>query len=479
MALAATAPDPARVEALAREVGPVDWLLLLDTSAEMLPLAEAARTDVASLVGLLPAGDSLEILAIHTRAVPVLPRTVVTEDIRGPMADALKRADLESAIDQDLGAGLEALGEAFTRRPSGRSVEVLVLSRFCHSPSVTSPYDTGTRGCRAIRGFSALKDEIARARGQHDTWVRLFPTAPSGLNPDPGGLSAAEDALDAEVVSGGFGPWVAALGPQMALERVRPALAADTRRAALKLEVVEPGSPDAPQATLEVVSGSRLLEAWLVNPHLTGGSLASPEGMVAAPTLRVPVDLQAPKVPFALFPRQDTVAYPLSLAASVVYEPADVLGALGLPTTAGDWSASVVVEMPRSYGLPSPLGSLILGGVALGAAGAAAALRLRSIHRELGGSFHWRLGLGPRVELDIGHLATAAVVVEGDQLVLGAPERAALVFRLAGPRWRTVAEVEVRAEGVEMNRRPLPKGVHPVTPGAASFHFSGFRLTWE
>jgi hypothetical protein len=74
-----------------------------------------------------------------------------------------------------------------------------------------------------------------------------------------------------------------------------------------------------------------------------------------------------------------------------------------------------------------------------------------------------------KTELSIGLLANG-------MLGLCEPERALLVIRR---RSGDQAVVIVRQGGVEINSRAVLPGEHVVFPGASSFQYEDYRLSWE
>lgn len=481
LALAVTPPKPAPAPVVPLEASgpPVDWLFVLDTAGEMLPVAQATRADIAGLVEQLPEGDRVEVMVFHTRPGTALPPTTIKNGDRATLVQQIRDLELNSAADSDLGAGLAGIHAELTAAGASSSTLAFVVSRFCHDPTVSSEYDTGGHGCRTIRGLPTLVGAGEKIRGEHDVLTRLFPAAPKDKSPDPGGLDAARQIFAADVVRDQpFSAWLPTFREHLAAERLRPIVAGDVRRAQITSRVDDPGTATSPKAMIELAAPLKLLKMELTNVKVDGGTLDATT-IELGPKATIPVGLPEIRLPFALFPAKDTVNHELTLSADVSLEPADLLRDLGISTTMPRWSAPLRVEVPREYGLPSPFGFLIVGGLALAGVGGAVWWRLRSLPRELGGTFHWRRGLGPRVELDIAHKPEIGLVVEGDALVAGPVGRAVLVFRVTGPRWRPIAEVEVRQAGVEMNRKAIPPGRHPVTPGAASFQFGEFRLVWE
>lgn len=484
----APAGDPAGEELVAAfaEAAPAaDHLFLLDTSISMLPTAEAARADLARFVEALPAGDTVEVVAFHTRPSIALPATKVTDDGRAELVAKVHDLELAAAKDQDLGAGV-AYATGSLNRTNGAPVQFLyVLSNFCHDPAFQSDWDSGGRGCRAIRGLDRMKATFKEGRGDRLLLTTLFAVTPPRLQAYAPGIEAVEGLFDvageATVATVPFGTFLAEVRAQLPVRRLRPLAAAEASRFAFSVAVER--APDAldPTGVLRLSSGLQSLDVRLSGLQVLGHvGAGAPTEIVLAPDARLPIAFELPAAPVSLFPGTETLEFPITVRADGTLLPEEGLRAAGIDPARPGLEAKTVVTISRSYGLPLYVAILtVLGSVAF-VGFVAVFVRARLRPRRLGGSFVYRKGTGPRRELDIGELDEAAIVVRGEgELGVGRRKDAILVLRMRRPFFRTFAEVEIRASDVEINRKKVAPGRHRIVAGTTSFQFGDFRLTWE
>jgi hypothetical protein len=474
--------EDAGLAELAARVPPVAHVFVLDTSTEVLAAAEAARKDIAAVLDSLPAGDTVEILAMHARTVAALPAVTVTEESRVTLSNRVRTLALPSAEAADLGAGLAAVVEALGRPGAPTLAQVLILSTYCHHPVLGSTWDSGAAGCRTIKGESAIEASFQAMDESPTVAVHLFPVRQTNGSADPVGLDAATRLLRATpVTERPFSGWVAAYVLDLARERLRLAARRDIERLELSATVAEAATPEHPVVRVAFTAPTAVFGVRLVRLEVQGPVTAPVSAVVdltASPTIEVPVRVPAP--PFSLFPKEDDITLNLAFSAEAALVPADHVALLGVPSTRPGLSAELPVVVHRAYGLSATRAAVALLSVFLGGGAGAVWVRGRMMPRRLGGTFAWRMDGGPRQALDIAERAEVGIVVTPDGgLAAGPPGQAVLVLRMLRPLWTAHAEVEVRAPGVELNTRPLAPGRHRVVAGAASFQFGRYRLSWE
>ncbi|MFN7145283.1 MAG: vWA domain-containing protein, partial [Myxococcota bacterium] len=140
--LALSGPDAAAAEnglaAVWRTPTPAaTWIIVLESNSALKGAAEAAREPIARFVEALPAGDRVEILAVHARATPALPVRTVDDAGHAALVDEIRKLQIPAAKSTDLGAALTALGASIQAAPDGPRF-VLFAGSFCHSPPLGS-----------------------------------------------------------------------------------------------------------------------------------------------------------------------------------------------------------------------------------------------------------------------------------------------------------------------------------------------------
>lgn len=464
---------------------PAELVFLVETTGPMLDVAKEARDELAMLVNNVPEGDRVEILAYHTRVSTVVESTVVDAAGRSALVERIRTLDWPSAKDADLGAGLAEVARRLNRADVPREQFVYVLSTFCHNPSLSSEYDSGGRGCRAIRGLPRLVETFQKGReDRHLTLTLLGAAVPDRPAADAVGLAATQELLGKGTVvdpkATPFDAWAKAYAGRLPLERVLPTLRRQAETLALTVKAIDGPTATNPLATIEIASSATLLGVRLSGVTVEGvpsGSL--PEDLELAPsaTLRIPVAV--PEAPFAVFPRSTEVAIPVSIRADALLLPDVGLAAVGIEPKRPGLVASGTVPYPMRYGLSW----VTLIGILLAVAGTSMMgfmyLRRRFKVVRLSGTFTYRRAGGPRQVLDIASLAEVTVGIDENGELAANRGRRVLTLRVVEDGDEVRAEVDVHREGVEINRRPVRPGTHRVVPGATAFQFGEYRLSWE
>jgi hypothetical protein len=481
-ARAAEVPDPL-VSAWAGTPVSASWIFVLETSGAYLPIAEAARDDIARLVEALPVGDRVEVIALHTRASPILPFRTVAEDTRTALAAEVRALKLPSAKSTDLGAGLASIATALDAPGGGGARFVVVMGSFCHSPSVASEYADGGYGCRAIRGLDSLDAAFDDGADRATIAATLFPVATPAQPVHAPGLAVVHDyfapAAAVETATEPLKTWVTTRIASLAASRVRPLARAEAATLALHAVVVDEPAPGNPNATIRLSAGLEHLALDATAITVTGAR-AGRTSLRLGPDAILPLTVDVPAPPFSFVPVHDVVDIPVSVRLDGTLSPADSLRDAGIDPAHPALSAAVTIHAARTYGLSAGRGlAMLVSALLLGAAGTLSLRRSLSPLR-LGGAFTYRHAGGPRQPLPIQGLAEAAVVVRPDgSLGVGRPDDAVFVLRVERPLWNAHVIAEIRASNVEINTRRVPPGRHVVVPGATSFQFKDYRLSWE
>ena len=458
---------------------PADYLFLIDTSQGMLPQAEALREPLSALIGAIPAGDRVGILAYHTRPTEVLSMQAVIEDGRAALVEKVKALPLSSARETDLGAGLSAAADALGRAGSAQVQFLVIVSDFCHNPTIQSRYDSGGRGCRPIRDIEELEKHFRISTREHLLTVQYLSLTREG--------SAAPLAHTEARRVAGEGPlandpaaWMRGYAAERSLRRYGPV--AQDWAARLKVEVVPDGpiSADDPDVSLQV-RVSPPVRLLLQGPALAGGGLRLPEGgdLSVGDGDAVPLDIPLPKISGAILPRVEQRPIPVELSAGLTLQPEAAWKAVGVDPKRPPQRWQATIQASVEAGSTRRLVGVILVGVV--AAGLAAALIRQRLNRwPLGGALWWRQGGSPRQAIELGRAERVGIVLEeaggSGTIRVGPEDKAFLVL------WRTgksTAMVDVRREGVEINARTVAPGRHAILPAAASFRLGDYRLTWE
>jgi hypothetical protein len=477
----ALAADDVLTSAWGSELPPATWVFVLESAGDAWPAAQAAREPIARLVEALPVGDRVEMLAVHTRTTPLLPPRVIADDTRAALAAEIRALEIPSAKSIDLGAALLEMDAVLDTTSSGGAVLLVYQGTLCHSPPLGSPWADGGFGCREVRGFERLKTAWQTPASHARLEANLFPV---GDAPNKGGLAAlsslVEPAGTVQPRPDKLAAWVgAALETGLDRTRLRPLARAEAAGFALSARVVQAPRTEDPRAVIELGTGLEHLSfdarAITVEGARHSGGLVTLE-----PNATIELEVDVPRGPFSLVPRQDTVDIPVRIHLDGALAPTDALSAIGLRPELGRVSVDVALKAQRSYGLSAWRSvAMVVSALALGAGAALVTLRqLKPV--RLGGAFYWRQAGGARHPLAIESLSEAPIVVRADgTLGTGRREDAAFVLIAERPLWKTHVYAEVLVPGVEINTRPAPVGRHALVAGAASFGFRDYRLSWE
>lgn len=469
-------------ELVARTFGtePADYLFLIDTSQGMLLQAEALREPLAELIAAIPAGDRVGVLAYHTRPSEVLSMQAVAEEGRAALVEKVKALPLSSARETDLGAGLSAAADALGRAGAARVQFLVIISDFCHNPTMQSRYDSGGRGCRPIRDIEELEKHFSLSTREHLLTVQYLSVTREG---SAAPLSHAEARRVAGEGQLGNDPaaWMRGYAAERAVRRYGPV--AQDWAARLKVEVAPDGPISAadPDVSL-LVRVSPPVRLLLQKPALAGGGLRLPEGspdLTVGDGDAVPLTVPLPVISGAILPRVEERPIPIELSAGLTLQPEVAWKAVGVEPQRPPqrWQATVQASV-EAGSLRRLIGVALAGVVMAGLAGAL--IRQRLNRWPLGGALWWRQGGGPRQEIPLGRAERVGIVLEeadGRGTIRVGPEDKALLVL-----WRTgkaTAMVDVRREGVEINARTVAPGRHAILPAAASFRLGDYRLTWE
>lgn len=464
------------------------WTIALQTSGELRAVANASREAIASLVEALPAGDRIEILVIHTRSSPALSVRTIDDASRGALAAEIRSLELPSAKSTDLGAGLTAVAESLSLAGADTSRLVLMVGSFCHAPPLQSVYADGGFGCRSIRGFDKLDARFDQGGDRGTVEVTLFPIDSIGEPVHQVGVEEVRaffaPGAATNVATEPFAGWVAAARERLWDARLRPLARADAARFQVVATVEQQPSLDTPGGTLLLASGLRLLGFAATRITLEGAH-TDVQALHLAPGGSIPFTVDIPAAPFSFVPRTDTVDIPVILRVDgdltpPALSPPGTLLAMGLVPEGTALEARVTLHAQRHYGLSLTRSLGMAASALLLTSAGLLALRRRLRPLRLGGSFSYRRAGGPRQTLPIEHLAEAhlGVLVDGS---LGSARRedALLVLRAERPFWNTHITAEIRSENAEINAKPASQGRHAVVPGATSFQFQDYRLSWE
>lgn len=470
-------------DVMAHHPPPADYVFLLDTSGDMLEKAMAAREAIANLVEQLPDGDRVEIVAFHTRPKVAVELTVVDGTTRKPLSDQIRAVALTSAKDSDLGAGLAWAVSDLNRKDGGAVQFVFMMSTFCHNPSVNSEYGQGGNGCRAVRGLSKIAETLRSGRSGRTLVTTYFTTATKDVKANAEGLAAAQEVLGegttVDLATTSFTTWTS--GYRARLERVLPLARADAAAATFSARVLRQPTPQLPNVSVELSSGTTWLGLTVDNLTVSGGTGGGTPGSVdLQPIYTVDVPVQLPPNPFAILPHDDVVSIPLTFGGDGTLQPDASLRGVGIDPARPGLTATVNATWHRTYGLPGWLVAMIAAEILAVAIGVGIFLRRRLRKVRLGGSFSYRRIGGPRQPLDIADLEQAYIVIRPDgELGVGARKDAVLALRMVRHGMNASAEVEVFADGVEINRKLARPGRHRVVVGATSFLFGEYRMAWE
>ena len=394
----------------------------------------------------------------------------------------MRALDLSSGYDRDLGAGLARLAESLSREGAPTYQHAFIVSSFCHQPSVASPWSSGGRGCSAIRNQSEIGARLEALVAENRLDVRLFPLATKDNPVDAAGLDAASREFGGRVVTDGAAAWLGNFRARLPFERIAPSVRGEGREPRIVATLLNEPSSAAPVATIQLAPSTTLLTMKLEKITVKGaaGPVSTELDLRPGATLEVP--LRMPRPPLSLFPRSDHVTVNVEIVADAKLGPREAIRLFGLNAAAPGVSAQLSVPVARHYGLSAAQAALALLGVFVGSGIAAVVVRGRMMPLQLGGTFSYRYQSEARVALDtsLGRRAEVGFAAGSGGAVRVAPAAESfVVIRVRRPVWKVLAEVEVRADGVEINGRPAGRGVHAVVPGAVSLLHGDWRLNWE
>ncbi len=458
------------------------WFFVVETAGASLPVAEAAREDIAQLIEALPAGDHVQVLALHTRTNLALGATVGDAAARADLAADVRALKLPSAKDSDLGAGLADVSARIGKTDPRSPRIVWMMASFCHSPSVSSAYADGGAGCRTIRGFEVLDKAFDGQPGGDAVDVALFPIAVGGQPPHGPGQATVErffgPAASVRVAATSLAEWAAATRADLALTRVRPLAHAEAANLSLELSVLRGPTEESSEALLTLSTGLSHLSFRATRVEVAGGTTRL-AALQLAPDGQLAVEVAVPPRTFSLFPAREPLALPVSVSVSGLLGPTEALRAAGIRPEHAELTSTVTLHVERSYG-PSLAQSGGAATCALLLLGAGTRMLRRRRRARLDGTLTWRRSGGPRHTIAIEGLEEAAIgVLDDGRLGLVRPASAVLVLRIERAKTGNSARVEILRPDVEINRRPSRLGRHAIVPGATSFQFQDFRLNWE
>ena len=459
---------------------PADYLFLIDTSQGMLPQAEALRAPLAEMIAQIPAGDRVGILAYHTRPSEVLSMQAIDEPGRAALVEKIKALPLTSAKETDLGAGLSAVADTLGRAGSARVQFLILISDFCHNPSVQSRYDSGGRGCRSIRELDELAKHFQISTREHLLTVQYLSLTREGSAAPLSHAEARRVAGEGQL-AGDPSAWLRGYAGERLLRRYGPVAQDWAARLTVGMDADGPISAADPDVALKV-RVSPPVKLLLLAPEIQGGTLSGlpsdGAGLTVEDGALIPLSVPLPVISGAILPRTEDRPIPVTLQAAAVLQPEVAWKAVGVDPQRPAQQWAVTVHSSIEAGSRRRLiGVILLALVAVGIGGALARQRLN--RWELGGTFWWRHGNDPRQPLEVGKRQQLAVAInDKGEVIAGDPGDSKALLLV----WRTglrTAMVDVRREGVEINARAVAPGRHPILPAAASFRYGEYRLTWE
>lgn len=477
------APSPEATEAaLARvnaRVPAMGYVFLLDTSEPMKATADGLRAEIAALAQAVPAGDSLEVIAFHTRPFVAVPRTVVTEAGRAALVARLTTLELPSGYDRDLGAGLSTLATELAA-PGGPAFQhVFTVSNFCHAPSVLSPWSMSSRGCGPIKDQHKIGEAAATPMAEGRLSLHWFPVKAGETPVYTAGAATAMKELGGELVTDGVAAWLQNFRARLHATRPQPAAELDAHTATFTATLQTPADA-AGHAELALHNTAGVLDLRVDHLVLTGATTSAGESVLLAPDAILPIDLVVPAPPWSLFPRSDTLDVKVTVSGQGHLEPTEALAIWGIEGSRRDLSTTLTVPVQRRYGLPLPAAISVLVGIFFGTGLLSVFIQGKRLPLRLGGVLTARYRGGPRQTLEIADRKEAAIVLGTDGTVrLGAAEESTIILRVRRPLWNLYADVQIRAKGAEINGRPTDPGLHRIIQGATSFRIGDWRIAWE
>lgn len=466
---------------------PADYLFLIDTSQNLMPQAEALRKPLADFVRHLPAQDRIGIVAVHTRPTAMVNMEVIKDSTREALATRIETMTMPSAKETDLGAGLSTAADILGRSDAAKVAFMVMISDWCHDPSVQSRYDSGGRGCRTIRDVDELSGYFHRSIANTLFNVQYFTVRPSENEKPvekPGEKPTVKPAVYTPIeiqkvagigtVSDDAIAWFTQLPSQWTRWRYGPV--AQAKQNALQLSLASEGLLTAENDAI----GLRLnvqpsVAGELRNINVQGGTLQGEPTLALENNAVIHVQVPLPAAGFAILPSTDRRNVDLHVSATLRLLPEEAWQAVGLKAEMPEQTWTVQVPAEQAVGdarvLMGGVGLLVVGGL-----GAAFGLR-RARRAPLGGHFWWRRGGETRLQLEIERLQEAPIVVMPNGTVnIGGSKDAVFIIMRTGAK---TAQVRVLRDGVEINSKPVAKGVYTVLPGATSFRFGEYRLSWE
>lgn len=476
-------PDGGLASAWTSPAPAATWIIALESSGSLKANAMAARESVARLVESLPDGDSVEVLVLHTRTSPVLPRRTVDGATRATLAAEIRALEIPSAQSSDLGAALSALAASVDTSPDEGARFVLMAGNFCHSPPIGSAWADGGYGCRAIRNFDKLQTPYDATAGHDRVSVLLFPV-PSAAQPvHEAGIQEVRTFFEpsgaVRVMETPLADWVEAVRPRLAEERLAPLARLEAATLALTVTVVTQPSARSPRAELRLDTGLPHLGFRASSVDVEGGA-TSTTSLVFSPTATLQVDVVVPAPPFSLLPRTDTVDIPVRVRVDGRLTPTDTLRAVDIDPERAGVTTEVTLRAERTYGLSAGRSAIFFAGALLFGGAVLLGVRRKLRPLRLGGTLSWRKPGGPRKTIEIENLTEAAIVVHADgSLGVGRREDALVILLVERPLWNTRVTAEIRVPNAEINTRAAAPGRHVVVAGATSLQLLDYRLSWE
>lgn len=480
-----SAEETALVDAvLARNAPSVDYLFLIETAADGMDAANAARAEIAEIVQSARDGDTVTIAAVHTRPIVALETVRLDGLNRVQTVEQVKNLQLTAGRDFDLGAALNYAALQMSRKGAAPVQLVFFVSTFCHRPPVLSDWDGGGTTCHQVKGQDRILASLGQSQEERlvQAWYLRRPyEMPQG---DAGGLDVAKKLFgEGELISLADNPWSTwARGwiTHAGLNRVLPLVKRDVANARLNVTVKRAPTVANPVAQLEISASTRWLDVRLEQLTIQGGKGTLPTELSLTPTATLDVPVAVAATPFAVLPHEDTVTLPFSVSAQGTLQPPAALTAVGQNAALGALSATVETSYPRTYGLP--WWAVTFFGVGLFGTGSAAAVFLRRRLRRvrLGGAFSYRRQGGPRIPLDIAERDEVYLTITADgALAPGRRTEAVLALRMVKQGVNAFPETEILVDGVEINKKLARRGKHRIVAGATSFQFGEYRLAWE
>lgn len=367
--LSALAADP-REELLASYAdtpSTADHVLVLDVGGLAEDQRAPLRTALGAFAQRMDPQDRLAVITVSDAAVVDLPLSVVDDSTRAGLVAQLEALPLVGGEHSDLGAGLAAARDLI-RAPGGSPlVVVTMVSDFCHSAPVDSPFALpGTEGCGQIRGLADLGasfDALAVERP-------IVPIAATLGRVNADGRSAFFKAIS-RGESLEFDP----AEPTTLVDRYQEGLPWRRLKALVRRELddyevsAEVVPSEGARVRVNLKSGFKHLGVSLSGVAFSDKSLSPVRKQVKlAPDGEVEFEVVDAEPPLSPIPRTRTLVFDGYISANASLEPRAALSRLGVAAGKGQVRIPIRVEWTQSYGPPPwalAVGLLVgLGGVA-------------------------------------------------------------------------------------------------------------------